>query len=1185
MNRFLLSAVSLLMLTTNISAANGDYTRGIGVYPGRPSENFSPIMVKDTTYRNLALNRAVYQSSAHDYNLTGQLITDGIKTKDEPARLDVSTNGGMLDLRNREKTIDDNIITFVDLTGEDSYIQFDWTGMSVEADEITVKGEVAYNATAATGGYKLTVLASKDGKAWSVISELAGKGLPGKAVQREQSTDPNKQGKEEVLPLRSFDESFNIKPGTYSHIKVQLTMKGCESLRLKETAFLLSGKRVEVMPSYHFTSNWLSAGEGTQWVTVDLGTEADFNQINLSWVHKALQGEVQVSNDTVNWKTIAHLPNGKLRMFNGDPLYTQMACEGHGRYVRILMTQPDATGRYALSELEIMGRGGLVAQPNPRKGIGGGTYSLNGGDWRLTREGSTQSITATVPATVLTSYMNVGAVPNTVFSDNLKLISESFFNSDFTYRTHFDLPTDYSTKHVFLNFDGVNWKAEVFLNGQRLGKIDGAFMRGRFDITNAVWFTDNLLEVKVIHNAHFGAVKTKNMTSTDFNGGVLGADNPTFHSSIGWDWITTTPGREVGIWNDVYLTGTDGVSVSDPLVTTTLSDGDTLATVTPSVIVENAANEAVSAVVEGWIGGIWFSQDVRLQAHEKQEIMFNPDDFAQLKNQKLRLWWPNGYGEPYLYDAGFMVLVDGIASDSVLYKAGIREVTYKDINTETKIYVNGKRVTPLGGNWGFSETNLNYRGREYDAAVRYHKEMNFNMIRDWVGQIGDEEFYQACDKYGIMVWQDFWLANPSDGPDPYDETMFLANAKDYIYRIRNHPSITIYVGRNEGYPPATIDKVLREYIAAEHPQLGYISSSADDGVSGHGPYRALSATEYFSNQTHKFHSERGMPNVPTFESLQRMLKPADFWPQNIQWAKHDFTMGGAQQGASFDDIVAKHFGEAKDAEEFSGWAQWVNYDGYRAMYESAQQDRMGLLIWMSHPCWPTMVWQTYDYYLEPTAAYFGVKKACEPLHIQYNPVRRSVEVVDLGAGSHKGLTAQAQVLDMYGKVISEHSEDIDIKEDQTIEADNITLPNDSVYYIRLSLKDGGEVLSDNFYVQGQETDNLRALGMLPNVTLETKGGCGEVGDKYMFAVELYNPSDTPALMVRLNLMGDDGKQILPAIYSDNYFSLMPKERKIIPIEYRDEDGRGVNPHVEVSGFNVGKNETYPTEPVRVVMKQ
>ena len=667
-----------------------------------------------------------------------------------------------------------------------------------------------------------------------------------------------------------------------------------------------------------------------------------------------------------------------------------------------------------------------------------------------------------------------------------------------------------------------------------------------------------------------GVVKQKNLQNTDLNGGELGADNPTFHASIGWDWITNTPGREIGIWNDVYLTHDNGVSVSDPLVTSTLNLPDTLATMTPSVFLKNADAVAKTVKLSGFIDKIQFEQEVSLQPNEKREVAFAPADYPQLKNQRMNLWWPNGYGSPYLYDAGFKVSdkASGEVISEVNYKAGIRQMSYVDLDTQTKIYINGKRLNPLGGNWGFSETNLNYRGREYDTAVRYHKEMNYNMIRDWVGQIGDEELYEACDKYGIMIWQDFWLANPWDGPDPDDDKMFLENSADYISRIRSHACIGIYCGRNEGFPPASIDKVLREQVKDIHPQLGYIPSSADLGVSGHGPYQMKSPSFYFANQSHKLHSERGMPNVPTFESLSRMMEPEHLWPQSDAWGQHDYTLKGAQGGESFNNIMEKRYGKPQSAEQFTKLAQWLNYDGYRAMYESSQQDRLGLLIWMSHACWPSMVWCTYDYYFEPTAAYFGVKKACEPLHIQYNPVKKVAEVVNFAGGAKNGLVAKAQVFDMYGKLIKEESKEVNVAEDQTLDAVSVSEPDEEVYYIKLTLEQNNQVVSDNFYVMGKEEDNLLALSKLPKADVAVSGKrFVQQGEEWVGEVEIRNTGNVPALLVRLNLKGGDGEQILPVIYSDNYFSLMPNECKTIKVSYRDEDGRGQAPYVEITGFN------------------
>jgi beta-galactosidase/beta-glucuronidase len=208
----------------------------------------------------------------------------------------------------------------------------------------------------------------------------------------------------------------------------------------------------------------------------------------------------------------------------------------------------------------------------------------------------------------------LGAIPDPNYADNIFQISESYFNSDFWYRTEFEVPASFKRERLALNFDGINWKAEVYLNGKQIGRIDGAFIRGEFDITKLVVEGVNTLAVRVIKNEHFGSVKQKNFETTDLNGGALGADNPTFHASIGWDWISTIRGRNMGIYNDVYVSATGGVSLKDPFVQTTLALPDTLATLTPKIVVRNTTERVIEGVLKGYVGDIKFEQKVVLAA-------------------------------------------------------------------------------------------------------------------------------------------------------------------------------------------------------------------------------------------------------------------------------------------------------------------------------------------------------------------------------------------------------------------------------------------------------------------------------------------------------------------------------------------------------------------------------------------
>jgi hypothetical protein len=598
------------------------------------------------------------------------------------------------------------------------------------------------------------------------------------------------------------------------------------------------------------------------------------------------------------------------------------------------------------------------------------------------------------------------------------------------------------------------------------------------------------------------------------------------------------------------------------------------ATLTPEIIIQNHDAAPVKGVLHGSIGDIKFSQELMLKAGEKREVKFSPEKYAQLREQELKLWWPKGYGEPYLYDAEFEFKIADATSDKKKFKVGIRQMTFNEDNNILTLFINGRRFIGRGGNWGFGENNLNYRGREYDIAVEHHANMNFTMMRNWVGQIGDEELYEACDRHGIMVWQDFWLANPVDGPNPYNNEMFIANAEDYVRRIRSHASIGIYCGRNEGFPPKIIDEALRRIVKDEHPGLHYISSSADEVVTGHGPYRALPPKEYFTleNGKDKFHSERGMPNVMNYESLARTLKAEDLWPQSNKWGQHDYTMEGAQGGSSFNAIIEKGFGTPKNAKEFTELAQWVNYDGYRAMFESRSLNRKGLLLWMTHPAWPSMVWQTYDYYFEPTAGYFGSMKGNEPLHIQWNSATNQIEVVNYSAGSHPALEATAQLINMDGKVVWERKAELSSEEDTTKRPFSLEFPKElsAAHFVKLYLREGDKVVSDNFYIRGTDEGNYQAIRQMPKVALRQDVTINKrIDNKWEGSVTLTNPSQTPALMIRINLLGaEDGDQILPVFYSDNYFALLPNESKTVTFRFKDIDTRGTTPKIVVTGYNV-----------------
>ena len=1147
------------------------YTRGVGVYPGDPREDFAAAPAPEgQTYRNLALHRPAYQSSAYDYNLTAQLVTDGIKETRLPRWVSVATSEqGVLKKEDREHLLDHSDVTSMVLNGSSGWIELALAGGSepLEVDSVELTNLRVNTSAQQPAGWQMVVKSSDDGQSWTELgrkefTERPPAGFRGFPMAGTPSYTPG--------PAVAFAAPLGAR-----RIRIEISAPSALRWTIGDVILRNNGARVEAGGPYRFTSAWMSAGTGEEWVYVDLGAISTFDRVALTWIRRAAEGAIQVSDDAAAWRTVQAL---------GAADDVKLATPERGRYVRVLMTKASAPEGYMLSELEVWGRGGMVARSKPAPPAANGRLRLSAGAWRLQRDslvtadGSALSqagfddkdwMPATVPGTVLSSYVDDGAVPDPNFGDNQLAISDSFFYADFWYRNEFTGPPLTASQHAWLHFNGINWKAEVFLNGERLGQIDGGFVRGNFDVTRLIHAgRKNALAVRIIKNATPGSVKEKTFARPDLNGGALGADNPTYHATIGWDWIPTIRGRDTGIWSEVTLTTTGPVTIENPLVTTTLPLPDTSsAEVRIEATLRNSDRLPMGGVLRGHFGDVAFEKAVTVGAGEAVTVKLDP-----LHLDHPKLWWPNGYGEQNLYPVEMSFTALKEVSDSTGFQAGVRQFTYSEEGGTLRIWINGRRFVARGGNWGFPESMLRYRAREYDVAVRYHKDMNFTMIRDWVGQTGDEPFYDACDKYGIVVWQDFWLANPVDGPNPDDDAMFLKNAEDYILRIRNHASLGLWVGRNEGSPPDPLNGRLKDLTAALHPNSYYIPDSADNGVSGHGPYRTQFPKYYFQERaTTKLHSEIGMPNVVTYDSLKQMMKPADMWPQGDVWGMHDFTITGAQGAAAWRDMIDKTYGGANNAEEFVELSQFIDYDGYRAMFEAQGKNRMGVLLWMSHPCWPSMVWQTYDYYFDQSGGYFGSKKGAEPLHIQWNPVTDSVEVVNYSGGNAAGLTAQAQILNMDGARQWEKNATLDSAEDSVQSPIKLEYPAglSAVHFIRLKLTRGGQTVSENFYLRGVEEYNFRAIRELPKVEVEAAVKMERQGARWVLTTELHNASQQPALMVRVKAVREkSGDRILPAIHSDNYVALMPDERRTIRTELEAADTRGERPRIVVEGFNV-----------------
>jgi hypothetical protein len=1190
------AAVGFFCLGSALAAE--DFTRGVGVYPGEPAAFDGPTLVPETTtYRNLALHRPAVASSNYDYNLTAQLVTDGIIDERLPRWLVCSSSAeGVLPRSEREHLVDGYVSTGVDLPAEGGWVQIEQAGRydAPVVDRIEIIA-VPRTEDPKPQRWSCVVTGSDNGHDWRELGSRSG----------EESL-----ARESFWSSKVIKASFDVRAGGAARFyRVQMKASSATAWRIASFDTFAQARRVNLGGPYDFVSAWKSAGCGPEWMRVDLGAVCTVDHVVLRWIRRAAAGAIEISDDASTWRTL--MP---LSATADDYPLTQPE---HARYVRVQMTSPATHDGYIMSELQVFGRGGPVPQAQPAPASHSGTrQDLVRGAWRIQRDslvtltGEALSqpgadcqgwLPATVPGTALVSYLNAGALPDPNYGDNQLQISDSFFYADFWYRNEFTIPAPAPGRKLWLNFGGINWKADIYFNGAHLGRIDGAFLRGCFDVTALVRPGGiNALAVRIHKPDTPGSVREKTAEETGANGGALGVDNPSYHATAGWDWIPSIRGRDIGIWSDVYLTTTGQVVLDHPVVSARLPLPDTSsADMTVEVALRNTGSEPVAGVLRGQFGDVHFERSVEVPAAASISVKFDPSTVPALHLGNPRLWWPAGYGEPDLYDARVeFITAGGEQSDARSFRAGVRQFTYAAENGALKIFINGRRFIGRGGNWGFSESNLLYRTREYDAAVRYHRDMGFTMIRNWVGQVGDDAFFDACDRYGVVVWQDFWLANPADAPDPNDDAMFLNNAADFIERIRNHPSIGLYCGRNEGNPPPVLNTGLEKLVASLHPGIRYIPNSASGLVSGGGPYHLMPINFYFDQRaTPKLHSELGMANIVSLDSLRQMMPEADQWPQGQVWGLHDFTTRGAQQGGALRETIEKTYGDAANAAEWVELAQFTNYDGHRAMFEAQSRNRMGVLMWMSHPCWPSFVWQTYDYYLEPTAGYFGAKKGCEPLHVQWNPLTNTVEVVNYSAGHRSGLTVKASILNVDGSVQWERTAVVDSVEDSVVAPVTLVFPATGLsplHFVRLRLTASGTTLSENTYLRSLKTYtvpgatygrihipdypafDLRAVRALPKVALRSTTTTDREGDRWVLRTEIENPTKTPALLVHLKAVGGrSGDRILPALYEDNYLTLLPGETRRIRTELEQADTRGEHPAIVIDGFNVQADQAAP----------
>jgi len=819
---------------------------------------------------------------------------------------------------------------------------------------------------------------------------------------------------------------------------------------------------------------------------------------------------------------------------------------------------------------------------------------------------------ATVPSTVLAALvadgtypdpdygMNLRKIPGTTYPiganfANLPMPKDSPFACSWWYRTELNIPSDFQGRVVWLHLDGINYRANIWINGKKFADaadVAGSYRIYDFDVTQFV----------KPGAANSIAVETFAPTEKDL--------------AMNWvDWNPAPPDKDMGLWGDAYLTASGPVAVRYPEVIThfpnaSLDEAD----LTVTAQVRNATNAPVNAVVQGTIEDIHFEQPVQINAGETRSVTFTPEQFPQLRIAHPKIWWPYGLGPQNLEMLTMQARVGDAVSDEQNVRFGIREVTSTmQPGNYMLFHINGRRILIRGGGWA-PDMLMRQPPHKLEAQFDYVREMGLNTIR-LEGKLEPDDFFDLADERGVLVmagwcccsfWEQWNKWQPSDLQNATEQL------RSQILRLRSHSSLLVWLNGSDNPPPAEVE---RAYLDTEkqlqwpNPVISSASQrptsvSGPSGVKMTGPYDYVPPPYWLEDKknggAYGLNTETSAGPAPVVvDSLKKMMPADQIWPPNEYWHFHSGS-GDFQQLSAFDDAMKQIYGPAKDLEDYERKAQIMAYENERAMFEAYARNKYtstGVIQWMLNNAWPSLIWHLYDYYLQPAGGYFGAKKANEMVHVQYSYDDRSVVVVN---GNYRPFSGLMVSSDLYGfnlkRIFSKRSP-TDLAADASERVLTIpafpTAQPPQTYFLRLELHDHvGKLLSSNFYwlsskspvfewnkttyVRTDESayEDLTLLEDLPPAKLKVtarmeNASSGEV------TVHLRNSSRHLAFQIRLVINDADGNEVLPVFWSDNYTELMPGESRTITARYAAWNVLHKGAKVEVSGWNI--------EPVTVVL--
>lgn len=808
---------------------------------------------------------------------------------------------------------------------------------------------------------------------------------------------------------------------------------------------------------------------------------------------------------------------------------------------------------------------------------------------------------AYVPGSVLGSLVNDGVYKNIFYHRNLEKVPDAPFEVPWWYRTTFDMDEVPSGEVYRLRFNGISYRADIWLNGRKIASADtllGSFKQYIIDVTHDIKKGKNVL-----------ALKISQAKPGDLNIGFV-------------DWNPEPPDKNMGIWRTVHLLESGPVSITYPFVRTKV-DTATLqyAQITLGMMLQNHSSKAVNGALKIAIGDhIHISKKVNLAPYERTQVTLTPEEYAALSVDHPRLWWTHELGKPNLYELKINYDVDGHLSASKSMKFGIRQVSsYLDAAGWRGFKLNGKKILIKGGGWT-DPMLLNPTPAYVKAGIDYAVQMNLNTIRMEGFWGEDQEIYNLCDEKGLLImvgfsceweWSEYMgkgVKENKHGTILTPEKMDLAGAcwRDQLLWLRNHPSIFLWLYGSDKWPQPALEEKYLAVLKTVDPTRPAISSAADvtsiitgrSGVKMRGPYDYVPPDYWYidtaNGGAYGFNTETGPgPEIPVLESLKKMIPADSLWPIGSAWlyhaARHNF-----HNLTRYNNAMDERMGKPSDLTDYLRKAQYLNYEGMRAMFEAFEANRFkatGIIQWMYNASWPKLWWQFYDYYLMPTGAFYGARKANEPIHISYNYGKEAVDVMNNTLEDENNLSADISVFDFNMKKVLQKNVSVNSLPDRkTLSVFSLpaNLPLSKTWFLDLKLYNHQHhLISTNFYVLSTQRDlldeaksnwyvtpqsqyaNLTMLQQLPDVKLHVEKSFKQKDGNTFATVKIKNPSDHLAFMIHLDLRNkENGKSVVPIFWDENYITLLPGEERTVTGYCHTKDLDGQQPEVTIDGWNI-----------------